>query len=105
MRQISLRHLFVSIALFIGAYGCNFVAAFHNELGFALVEEGQLDEAIAEFRKSIELQPDFTDAHYNLGLALRHAGQEEEAQRHLDEAQRLGYDSWIKIQSIRTPDY
>lgn len=61
--------------------------------GLFLQETGQLDEAIASFRTAIEFQPDFADAYNELSLALREVGEEEEAQRHLDEAHRLGYES------------
>ena len=66
---------------------------FPIELGTVLVGLGRLDEAIAVYRKGIEIRPYFAVAHlhHNLGLALREAGQEEEAQEHLDEARRLGY--------------
>jgi Flp pilus assembly protein TadD len=56
----------------------------------ALKDRAELDVAIVSARKAIELQPNLAGAHYNLGMALRKAGQEEEAQKELDEAQRLG---------------
>jgi len=60
-------------------------------LGDALRNEGRLDEADASYRRAIELRPDDGWAHYNLGLALRESGHEEEAQQELNEARRLGY--------------
>ncbi len=39
-----------------------------NKLGRGYLTEGQLDKAVAEFRKAIELKPDFAEAHNNLGL-------------------------------------
>jgi tetratricopeptide (TPR) repeat protein len=39
-------------------------------LGHALANKGNLDEAIAEFRKAIQFNKDYTEAHYNLGVAL-----------------------------------
>ncbi len=51
----------------------------HNNLGTALVGRGQVEEAIAHYRKALEIQPDFVDAHYNLGLALAGGRQFEEA--------------------------
>jgi tetratricopeptide (TPR) repeat protein/serine/threonine protein kinase len=44
--------------------------AAHNALGGALRDKGDLDEAIAEFRKAVELGPKNVEGHYNLGNAL-----------------------------------
>ena len=41
--------------------------------------KGQLDEAIAHFRKAIELDPKLASAHYSLGNALLAKGQLDEA--------------------------
>jgi tetratricopeptide (TPR) repeat protein len=47
----------------------------HTNLGNALVEQGQLDEAIASYREAIRLAPDIAALpHSNLGLALRKQG-------------------------------
>ncbi len=51
----------------------------HNNLGNALQEMGQLDEAIAAYRKAISHAPELADAHYNLGNALLAKGQVDEA--------------------------
>jgi tetratricopeptide (TPR) repeat protein len=46
----------------------------HNNLGNALHEKGDLDEAIAELRKAIDLKPDFAMAHSNLANFLDDKG-------------------------------
>jgi tetratricopeptide (TPR) repeat protein len=61
----------------------------HNNLGVALREKGQLDEAIAECREAIRLKKDDALAHYNLGFALRKKGQLDEAIAEQREAIRL----------------
>jgi tetratricopeptide (TPR) repeat protein len=44
-------------------------------------------EAVEVFRQAVELDPDFAEAHYRLGLALHAAGQpEEEAEKAYEEA-------------------
>ncbi len=48
-------------------------------LGNALREKGQLDEAIACYKRAIELDPEFASAHSGLGLALLGKGQLDEA--------------------------
>ena len=50
-----------------------------NNLGNALSEQGKLDEAIACYRRAIELDPKFALAHNNLGVALQDQGKLDEA--------------------------
>jgi len=69
----------------------DFAEAYSN-LGKARMDDGQLAAAIEAHRKVVELQPYFGEFHYNLALALRAAGREEEAQKELAEAERLGYE-------------
>ena len=54
-----------------GVYRYPLFAAAHNGLGFALQGKGQLDDAIAEFRKAIELDPSNVLAKGDLEEALR----------------------------------
>jgi tetratricopeptide (TPR) repeat protein len=42
--------------------------------GVGLIQQQQLDGAIARFQQAIALDPKFVPAHYNLGLALRQKG-------------------------------
>src|SRR6516225_12115791 len=42
----------------------------HNNLGIALAKKGDLDAAIVEYRKALQLKPDDAAAHYNLGIAM-----------------------------------
>ena len=58
-------------------------------LAIVLYKNGQLDDAIAACRKATELSPDRAEAHRELGNMLREAGHEQEAQRELDESERL----------------
>ena len=43
-------------------YGASF-----NSIGAALMREGKLDEAEAAFQRALTLEPNFAEAHYNLG--------------------------------------
>ena len=54
-------------------------AVAYNNLGYALLQKGQQDEAIAHFHKALEIQPDNGEAHYNLGNILRLKGKTDEA--------------------------
>ena len=49
------------------------------EAGKSLLNRGELDNAITEFRTAIQLQPGNADAHYNLGYALGRMGDVEGA--------------------------
>ena len=42
------------------------LAAAHNGLGVAYARAGQTDRAVAEWRKALELRPNFRDAKENL---------------------------------------
>ena len=48
-------------------------------LGLALRNRGQLDEAIAHYRRAINIWPDYVEAHYNLGGAYIEKGNINEA--------------------------
>lgn len=43
--------------------------------GLALIQQGQVDEALAQFKQAAALDPAMAAAHYNVGLALRQQGQ------------------------------
>src|SRR5438067_6598374 len=47
-------------------------------LGLALKNQGQLDQAIAHYRRAIDIWPDYVDAHYNLGGAYIEKGEVDE---------------------------
>jgi tetratricopeptide (TPR) repeat protein len=48
-------------------------------LGIALKGQGKLDEAVACYRRALELKPDFAEAHNNLGAGLQEQAKLEEA--------------------------
>ena len=47
--------------------------------GAAVAEQGNLDEAVACYRRAMELKPDHVDAHLNHALALLLMGRFDEA--------------------------
>ena len=51
----------------------------HNGLGYVLRRQGRSEEAIAEFRKAVDIDPHFTPAYNNLADALEQAGKLDEA--------------------------
>ncbi len=63
----------------------------HNNLGNVLRVQGRLEEAIAAYRRALELHPDFPEALANLGAALKELGETDEANQHMDKAAKLFY--------------
>jgi len=51
----------------------------HNNRGVALARMGQLDQAIAQFQRTLEIAPNYAEAHNNLGSTLLLKGQLDEA--------------------------
>jgi protein O-mannosyl-transferase len=64
----------------------------HNNLGIALKNRGDVDEAIVHLRRALELKADYPDAHVNLGVALRYRGAIDEAIAHNRRALELKPD-------------
>ena len=58
-----------------------------------LEELGRQDEAVHAYRQAILRDPDFADAHCNLGLLLESLGRRQEAVRHLMAASKLSGES------------
>ena len=59
------------------------------ELANALVQQGRLDAAADRYREALRLRPDFLDAQYGLGAALRHLGRHDEATAAFQAAMKL----------------
>jgi len=51
----------------------------HNNLGQALLQKGQVDEAMGQYQKALDINPNFDLAHNNLGQALLQKRQVDEA--------------------------
>jgi tetratricopeptide (TPR) repeat protein len=61
----------------------------YNNLGNVLKERGQVDEALAHYRKALDIYPDCLRAHGNLAATLYELGEVDQAIVHLKEAMRL----------------
>jgi tetratricopeptide (TPR) repeat protein len=64
----------------------------HYNLGTVLRRSGRLEEAIAAYRRSLELAPEQPKAHYNLGNALSARGEADAAVEHYRRALALAPD-------------
>ena len=58
----------------------------------ALEKKGQIENAIVQFKKTIELDPNYVDAHTNLAIVLWHIHQTSEAMAEFEKAARLQPD-------------
>lgn len=69
-------------------------------LANVLSKLGRTPEAIGYYRAAVGLQPEFPEAHNNLGIALAQEGQTSEARRHLElavEQQPDNAGSWYNL--------
>ena len=64
----------------------------HNNLGKAVFAAGRPDEALANYREAIRLEPAAPEPHYNLGLAFARLGRPAEAMDHYETALRFQPD-------------
>jgi spermidine synthase len=68
-------------------------ADLHNVLGISLAGNGRFEEAIAEFRRALELDPGNSQVESDLGMTLAASGNLDEAIEHLEKALALEPDS------------
>ncbi|MFZ1197265.1 MAG: winged helix-turn-helix domain-containing protein [Pseudolabrys sp.] len=61
----------------------------HTALGYWALMEKRTEEAIAAFRRALDLNPNSAAAHAHLGHGLAFAGQDQEAIEHAEDAIRL----------------
>ena len=69
------------------------LAEAHYNLGNALRDNGQLDEAISSYKQALRLKPDFGKVHNNLGNVLKSTGQLDEAIDCYRQAVRFSHNS------------
>ncbi len=67
----------------------------HYNLGVDLADRNRTDEAMAQYRKALEIKPDFAEAHNNLGSALIDQGRFDEAIDHCRKALETQPDNAI----------
>ena len=51
----------------------------HNTIGLAYAATGQYEDAVAEYRRALDLSPGYSKAYNNMGLSLEELGRDEEA--------------------------
>ena len=68
--------------------------------GVAHSKKGELERAIADYTKAIELKPDYADAYYSRGGAWLRLGKREEAKSDLAAARHLGSKDLAALDKI-----
>lgn len=74
-------------------------ANLYNE-AIDLYKQDDIDGAIKNFTKALELKPDFYEAHYNLSQILMSLNKNEEALKSLEEIQKLKPDDTENLYNI-----
>jgi len=64
-------------------------------------QQGQLDEAVQQFKEALRLNPAYAQAYINLGRALVRLGRKDEAVQDFEEALRLKPNSDEAKQQLR----
>jgi Flp pilus assembly protein TadD len=64
-------------------------ALFATNSGRRLLQAGDIEGAISQFRAAIDSAPNYAAAHFQLGMALRQQGKIEEAQKEFERAVAL----------------
>jgi tetratricopeptide (TPR) repeat protein len=82
LASIDLGELELAEAHYRESLGIEPQAAIHNDLGFVLDRQGMTDEAVEQYRKALELDPESASAHYNLAAFLARSGEYAAAEHH-----------------------
>ena len=65
-------------------------AEIYYNRGLAYSRNGELDKAIQNYTKAMELKPDYADAYYNRSKAWLHLGEREKAKSDMTTASKSG---------------
>jgi tetratricopeptide (TPR) repeat protein len=68
------------------------LAMWHYHRGVAYARRENLDQAISEYRTTLQIKPHYAKGHYNLGYLLKKKGEPAGAIKHYTEAVRLNPD-------------
>ncbi len=65
----------------------------HSTIGQAFAQHGRRDEAIEQYQKALQINPDFPEAHNSLGVALLQQGKVDDAIGHFEKVLEIKPDS------------
>jgi Tfp pilus assembly protein PilF len=86
------RWKFVSVGLLTvcaAAVGCNLSASRQNSVGRKAYESGQTSQAIAEFQRALTMDPQNSDAYYNLASSYYQLGKQSQNQQWIAQSEQL----------------
>jgi Tfp pilus assembly protein PilF len=69
--------------------GCNLAANRQNAIGRRAYESGQIAQAITNFRRALTLDPQSSDAYYNLASSYYQLGKQSQNQQWITQAEQL----------------
>lgn len=72
----------------------------HNNLGDLYGRRGDLEKAVEEFKKAIELKPNYGDAYHNLANTYQQMGRTDEAIKNYQEAIKFNPNLWQSYQNL-----
>jgi hypothetical protein len=72
----------------------------HNNLGDMYARHGNLEKAVEEFKKAIELKPNYADAYHNLANVYHQMGKDDLAKENYQKALEFNPSLWQSHQNL-----
>lgn len=72
----------------------------HNNLGDVYARQGDMNRAVEEFKKAIEINPNYADAYHNLGNTYQQMGQIDLAVENYQKALSINPNLWQSYENL-----